>query len=299
MPDYIVAPYVKIQRGTPLAFYGLKHKRSDTLYFIAEADAKTGQLWLGDQLISGSLNADGSGASYLNELKDLDISGASDGHILIYNEKTKLWTSQPLREALKHCTMIGATEESDGEEGFVPAPKNEERNYFLRGDGTWAEPIHFASNFQIFQVIPREGQNDFEAIEETVKDKNLANGDIVIVLKDKRRIPYIYHNEDWILLFSPEYQLITSVSDEFEVNQGKLEVKEISSSKITNLADLLNGYVTQEEYATRERNIDNKIENLADKLNNYVLKEKYDADMKDVKDRLTWHSFFGESEDMN
>lgn len=300
MPDYVVAPYVKIMRGTPLAFHGLRHKNSDTLYFIAEADAKVGQLWLGDQLISGNLSEDGSSIGYLSELQDLDVSEVSDGYVLIYNDKTKKWTSKSLKDALKSSVMIGATENSDGEEGFVPAPKAEEHSYFLRGDGTWANPtILSESNIQVFQVIPKEDQSDFDAISEAIGDNSLSNGDIAIIVKDGKRIPYIYNNNEWILLFSSSYQFITSVSDEFEVNQGKLELKEIDSSKIIDLADMLNGYVTQDEYASRERVIDNKITNLADKLNNYVLKEKYDADLEEIRDKLEWHDFFGESEDIN
>lgn len=36
--------------------------------------------------------------------------------------------------------MQGATSEQDGVAGLVPAPKKENVNMFLRGDGTWAMP---------------------------------------------------------------------------------------------------------------------------------------------------------------
>lgn len=36
--------------------------------------------------------------------------------------------------------MTGATSESDGTAGLVPAPKKEDANKFLRADGTWALP---------------------------------------------------------------------------------------------------------------------------------------------------------------
>jgi hypothetical protein len=67
--------YVRFLRGTPTAFANLAHKELDTLYFISEADAKVGQLWLGDKLITSSVSEDGV-VSYLHALKDVDTSGA-------------------------------------------------------------------------------------------------------------------------------------------------------------------------------------------------------------------------------
>ena len=37
--------------------------------------------------------------------------------------------------------MEGATEEEDGESGAVPKPTKEDREKFLRGDGTWSEMV--------------------------------------------------------------------------------------------------------------------------------------------------------------
>lgn len=37
--------------------------------------------------------------------------------------------------------MTGATENEDGEAGLVPAPQTTDRNLFLRGDATWANPV--------------------------------------------------------------------------------------------------------------------------------------------------------------
>ena len=46
--------------------------------------------------------------------------------------------------------FVGATDSSDGKPGTVPAPAKTEREYYLRGDGTWA-PI----------VIPEQVQSDW------------------------------------------------------------------------------------------------------------------------------------------
>ena len=37
--------------------------------------------------------------------------------------------------------MTGATEQANGEAGLVPAPQSGDRNLFLRGDATWANPV--------------------------------------------------------------------------------------------------------------------------------------------------------------
>ena len=41
--------YVKFMRGTPRAYEILRQKDEDTLYFIAEKDSLTGQLYLGEK----------------------------------------------------------------------------------------------------------------------------------------------------------------------------------------------------------------------------------------------------------
>ena len=46
--------------------------------------------------------------------------------------------------------FVGATDSSDGKPGTVPAPAKNEREYYLRGDGTWS-PI----------VIPEQAQSDW------------------------------------------------------------------------------------------------------------------------------------------
>ena len=48
-----MAKYVKFLRGTPEAYARLRHKDSDTLYFIYEEDESTGILYLGSKVIAG------------------------------------------------------------------------------------------------------------------------------------------------------------------------------------------------------------------------------------------------------
>lgn len=46
--------YVKFLKGTPSAFNKLSVKDENTLYFISEPDATTGELWLGNKLIDST-----------------------------------------------------------------------------------------------------------------------------------------------------------------------------------------------------------------------------------------------------
>jgi hypothetical protein len=69
-----LANYVKFLRGTPTAYNNLAVKDIDTLYFISEEDAITGQLYLGSVLIAGSLN-ESDLVGYLSKLQDVDTSG--------------------------------------------------------------------------------------------------------------------------------------------------------------------------------------------------------------------------------
>lgn len=57
----------------------------------------------------------------------------------------------------------GATSGADGKKGQVPAPKKSQRNYYLRGDGTWAEI-----------VIPEQVQSDWN-VEDTASPAFIKN----------------------------------------------------------------------------------------------------------------------------
>ena len=84
------ARYVKFLRGTPQAFAALPHKEEDTLYFICEKDEEVGQLWIGNRLITQSTDDDNV-LNYLNELKDVDTSGARQDQYLGYDANQQKW----------------------------------------------------------------------------------------------------------------------------------------------------------------------------------------------------------------
>lgn len=131
----IASKYVKFFRGTPKAFSILTHKDEDTLYFIAEKDSNVGNLYLGETLISSSIDGP-SAVNKLAELTDVDLSNAVDKTVLTYIESTGKW--MPMDVTTLVNTMVGATESSPSIPGLVPVAKSGDLNKFLRGDGTWA-----------------------------------------------------------------------------------------------------------------------------------------------------------------
>lgn len=85
----VTAKYVKFQRGTPTAYAAIKHKDPDTLYFISNPNDTFGNLYLGEKSIGNGSST--SGAFNLAELGDVDLTGASDGAVLVYSEEKKKW----------------------------------------------------------------------------------------------------------------------------------------------------------------------------------------------------------------
>lgn len=132
------ARYVKFLRGTPQAFAALPHKEEDTLYFICEKDEEVGQLWIGNRLITQSTDDD-SVLNYLNELKDVDTSGARQDQYLGYDASQQKWIPMTPEQVIQVSVMMGATDTYAGQSGLVPAPAAGDNKKFLRGDGKWIQ----------------------------------------------------------------------------------------------------------------------------------------------------------------
>lgn len=91
-----MANYVKFMRGTPKAFSQLVSKDIDTLYFIAEKDAATGKLYLGDkELVCDNHSAT---INYLRDLLDVNlpenIGELIDGQVLTYDVASESWVAR-------------------------------------------------------------------------------------------------------------------------------------------------------------------------------------------------------------
>lgn len=209
----VLANYVKFLRGTPTAYNNLAQKDSDTLYFVAEKDATTGKLYLGEVLISGSLNEEGV-AKYLSELSDVDTSGAVQNSILGFDSAAQKWVVMDVNDLVNVSLMSGATAEADGASGLVPAPAVGQEDYYLSGDGTW-KPLEIpeVSKTQVFEaevVISADETTGEEVSRETheaaiarvVGEKVPVVGDIAIVKElianDKyQHTAYIHNGSAW------------------------------------------------------------------------------------------------------
>ena len=134
--NHVLGDFVKFTRGTPASYEALPVKNANTLYFIAEPNAKSGKLYLGNKLIAGSIN----GATSLSELQDVVIEAGLDPYsILVYNGTT--WVAKPLAEVIVDFNipiMQGASAMAPGHSGLVPTPAAGDQDKFLKGDGSWS-----------------------------------------------------------------------------------------------------------------------------------------------------------------
>ncbi len=187
--------YVKFTRGTPAAFEKLAVKSSDTLYFISEANADSGLLYLGNKKIGDGVGV--TGATQLSELKDILLDAIGDKQILVYDLESQKWKNASVSTIIS--VMKGATASAAGEAGLVPAAQPAERDFFLRGDGTWAKAGTVA---QVFQSNATAEQDDLAAITAAVGSTALNPGDQAIV---KRALTedhtaytaYVYDGSKW------------------------------------------------------------------------------------------------------
>lgn len=136
----IALNYVRFKRGTSTAFSNLVSKDSDTLYFIHDDGQITGQLYIGDVLISDNLPDNGDAiAAKLAELEDVNVAGVINGQVLGYDAESEKWIPMTINEAIEVSVMTGASEGAAGKEGLVPAPAAGDQNKFLRGDASWVD----------------------------------------------------------------------------------------------------------------------------------------------------------------
>lgn len=139
MPNAL-SGYVRFLRGTKAAFDKIEIKDIDTLYFIYDSEDQTkGSLYLGNKLIGGG-NGSTTTVTDINDLANVLISNVQDKQILTYDASTKKWVNKTPEE-IQIEVMTGATADTVGTSGLVPAPAAGEQDKYLRGDGMWAAPL--------------------------------------------------------------------------------------------------------------------------------------------------------------
>lgn len=265
--------YVKFLRGTPSQFERLSVKDKDTLYFISEADAAVGSLYLGSKLIAGGTDLS---KSSIKDLADIVITEASltDGSILAYDYASQTWVNKSLDEVLVDV-MQGATESTAGTAGLVPAPLAGDQDKFLKGDGTWATVI---------ASIPVEDKEDISNLKATVATLVGADADKSIreiatdaltqaLIPDgaKESLDTLKEIADWIQ---------SHPDDVATINSEIATLKESNTTLITkvgNLETILNGD------GADNQGLINKVNSLfnADGSDKFVLKTVYAAQVGD------------------
>lgn len=153
--------YVKFMRGNLTDYKALASKDADTLYFVYEEDQSVGQLYIGERLITNSINEEGL-VDYLSELKDVDIAGVNNKNYLGYDANSQKWIPMELPQAIQTSIMSGASATAAGKEGLVPAPAAGDQNKFLRGDGTW-QAVEEVNNETVIEI-----QNDITELKEAI-----------------------------------------------------------------------------------------------------------------------------------
>ncbi len=230
-------------RGTPAAFAALAQKDIDTLYFIAEPTALEGALYLGNKLIAGNgapgVSGDLSELLSLNDLSDVIVNSLdlADASFLIYDKTEGAWVNCS-KEAL---VFAGSSSLSNGKAGLVPAPMVGEENKFLRGDGTWADPIpaEAISNASVYQVTAEEGEDKVTAINRIVNGADLHKNDVaivkVLIANDKYEYTaFIYDGSTWAAMdgnYSAENVYFKS-DFIFTENVGTVKIPETGSIEV-------------------------------------------------------------------
>lgn len=193
-----MANYVKFRRGTPQAYANLAPNYDvDTLYFICEADADDGLLYLGSKLISGGEIGDFS----IGDLQDIIVDAVGDKQLLVYDDSVHAWVNANYSDVID-C-FVGATKDSSGVAGLVPAPEKGKTNLFLRSDGNWAEiEIGNVGNANVFSVKNDTKEAHATLIAQATDSIELVVGDIFIVedlIYDNKyqHTAYVYNGSAW------------------------------------------------------------------------------------------------------
>lgn len=249
-----MANYVKFYRGTQAKYNNAKQKHllnSDTLYFITDTTTEKGALYLGETLISKDITS-------FSELTDVNFSETlKNKDLLIYDAFTESWVNQSILAAIGQ--FVGAEEGKQGQPGLVPAPGENEENYFLRGDGTWA-PIE--------NVINIEADNNsisFSEDEKTISLKDFGKkyyyqndeGEYVIQIVNEENPwieglePRVVKEDEELVLgwFKPSSTSIEGVSSQLETLNIRVDTL---SNNIDNIGAALSGKANINDVYTKE-----------------------------------------------
>ena len=182
-------------RGSKDAFDALITKNADTLYFIttynAQEEPVETKIYLGDMLVSSSsasINLSPAALEFLNALTQAVNNDEEDpehqiqdGQFLIYDLENNTWIPASLEN------FSGATQNSAGTSGLVPAPQIGEQDKYLRGDGSWADLTDEVLPLVLQRILGDEDENindSYDTIKE-ISDWILHHPDSVAEINNR------------------------------------------------------------------------------------------------------------------
>ena len=274
---YITRPtesLVKFVRGTKQQFAQIT-KENDVLYFVYDSnDSTTGELWLGNKQI---------GDGGVDSLSSLISGEAQDGNLLVYDAVSQDWVQMSPDEAIR--TMSGATSDTVGQSGFVPAPKAGDQDKFLKGDGTWSEvPSNIVSvdEKSLVSVENVLSLNGYEtAAVGTIPQKSSTgitwvNPSVSGGLSYTKVSSLDEVTQEATVYLVPNGNSTGNLYDEYMFLDGKAELIGNSSQAIN-----LDDYVTNEIFNTKVSSLETSISTLEMKVS-------------EVDTRLTWQEMIEE-----
>lgn len=274
--------YVKFIRGTEASWVNIpnEQKSSDTLYFISDTGSATGKLYLGAKLISnGAL----SSATSLGQLNDVLIGeGITDQSILVYNASEQKWENKSILDITLGSNEVfqGAEAEKDGFAGLVPAPKAGEQEFYLRGDGVWANPnANIASTVEGIQT--KVNTLIGEDTELSVREIASAEASAAVAA---------------IIAQAPEqFDTLKEIADWIQANQDTVDVAGLTN-RVTSLEEIINGVEADEEAGVEAtlglQTIVSNLELSLNSINETI--DTHTTDIANIKDALRWQDIIEE-----
>ena len=274
---YITRPtesLVKFVRGTKQQFAQIT-KENDVLYFVYDSnDSTTGELWLGNKQI---------GDGGVDSLSSLISGEAQDGNLLVYDAVSQDWVQMSPDEAIR--TMSGATSDTAGQSGFVPAPQARDQDKFLKGDGTWSEvpsniiSVDEKSLVSVENVLSLNGYET--AAVGTIPQKSSTgitwvNPSVSGGLSYTKVSSLDEVTQEATVYLVPNGNSTGNLYDEYMFLDGKAELIGNSSQAIN-----LDDYVTNEIFNTKVSSLETSISTLETKVS-------------EVDTRLTWQEMIEE-----
>lgn len=313
----MAANFVKFQRGTQAQYDRLKtagRLESDALYFIYDAQAPEngGLLYLGEVLIGGTGSA--VGASALNDLTDVDLSGVTllDGMILQYNATSATWEAVAGSDLLP---SISSGSKTGTETGPTAAARID--NTPLKGDIVFVDNVPYIYNGSTWQLLVGDNlegrvvalENGLQTVQSTLQT---IDGKIATAIANANHLKYEKVSA-LPAVADAATNVIYLVGDSSTAGDNKYEEWMLVDGVFEHIGKFdtdLSGYATISYVDTQVGNLTTALNGLQSNLNNYVLTTTYNSEVGslaalrsktgvnsdtvvdvliDVYDRLTWN----------